>query len=227
MTFALITEGVSEHRIVKHIISRIFKDVDDLEVNQIQPKIKNNKQENTGGWNEVLKYCKSEEIKDILIENDFLIIQIDTDQSETKPFDIKHHDDSNNLKDQATLHQNVVEKLDGLILEEIKDIYSENILFAISIHTIECWLLPIYLNNKKKKKIHRCIEELNTALRKNNIKTIPKSNKNTQNSVKTYIEILKNWKKEKRIIADSKFNFGFEKFVDSLLEIKEQNSSID
>ena len=44
MKFALITEGPSEHRIIKHIIAKYFKD-QEPEINQIQPKIVNEKQE--------------------------------------------------------------------------------------------------------------------------------------------------------------------------------------
>ena len=61
MNFGLITEGASEHKIIKHLVSRYFKD-EMLIINQIQPKIVNDRQETTGGWNEVLKYCEREEI---------------------------------------------------------------------------------------------------------------------------------------------------------------------
>ena len=76
MNFGLITEGASEHKIIKHLVSRYFKD-EMLIINQIQPKIVNDRQETTGGWNEVLKYCEREEINGALIENDYIIIQID------------------------------------------------------------------------------------------------------------------------------------------------------
>lgn len=89
MKFALITEGVSEHRIIKHIIAKFFKE-QEPDINQIQPKMLNEKQETTGGWVEVLKYCEREELRSILIENDYLVIQIDTDQSQTTPFNINH-----------------------------------------------------------------------------------------------------------------------------------------
>ncbi len=42
MTFALITEGISEHRIIKHILLKCFKEFDP-DINQIQPKISNDK----------------------------------------------------------------------------------------------------------------------------------------------------------------------------------------
>lgn len=44
MKFALITEGPSEHKIIKHILSKYFKGFDP-EINQIQPKIVDGKQD--------------------------------------------------------------------------------------------------------------------------------------------------------------------------------------
>jgi len=126
MKFALITEGPSEHRIIKHIIAKYFRDKEP-EINQIQPKIVNEKQETTGGWNEVLKYCEREELKDIFIENDYLIIQIDTDQSQTKPFNVSHSKHTNKLKTVDELYIDVVEKLKGLIKSEILETYNDKI----------------------------------------------------------------------------------------------------
>lgn len=68
MKFALITEGASEHRIVKHILSRYCGEMDSV-VNQIQPKMNAGKQDGGGGWNEVLKYCeRKEELEALFVE---------------------------------------------------------------------------------------------------------------------------------------------------------------
>lgn len=106
MKFALITEGASEYRVVKHLIGKYFKDWE-LEINQIQPKVVNDKQETIGGWNEVLKYCEREELNDILTENDYIVIQIDTDQSQVSPFDISHISQSGEPKSAEQLHEEV------------------------------------------------------------------------------------------------------------------------
>lgn len=224
MKFALITEGPSEHRIIKHILNRYFKDLEP-EIVQIQPKIINNKQNNVGGWNEVLKYCARQEIKDIFVENEYLIIQIDTDQSQMSPFNISHtkiDEQTGNIVDKTNeeLYIDVVSKLETLIKPEIFKVYKKKILFAICTHTIECWLLPIYFTNNHKTDKHNCINVLNTELRKRNIHIIPNKDKNNATSVRTYDNILKNWKKEQEIINSSLNSFGFKSFVDSLELIK-------
>ncbi len=223
MKFALITEGPSEHRIIKHIIAKYFKDKEP-EINQIQPKIVNEKQETTGGWNEVLKYCEREELKDIFVENDFLIIQIDTDQSQTKPFNVSHTKPDNNLKTVDQLHVDVVEKLKGLIKPEILEFHMDKIFFAVCVHTIECWLLPLYYTNHHQADTKNCLSTLNTELRRNDIQTIPTKDKNNPISIRTYETILRNWRKKQDIIGSAKHNSAFKKFIDSInvIEVADQ-----
>jgi hypothetical protein len=226
MKFALITEGPSEHRIIKHIITKYFKDYDP-EINQIQPKIVNDKQKTTGGWNEVLKYCEREELKDIFVENDYLIIQIDTDQSQIKPFNVSHtkqYDEKSISKTCEDLYIEVVGKLKGLIKPEILTTYSNKILFAICIHTIECWLLPLYYENNHKSNTKNCLATLNIELRRHNLNTIPLKDKNNPKSIRNYEIILRNWKRRQDIDNSSQHNPAFKYFTDSLKELEIPNN---
>jgi len=208
MKFALITEGASEHRIIKHFLGRYFRDFDP-DINQIQPKMGKEKQESTGGWNEVLKYCGRDEIEDILIENDYLVVQIDTDQSQTSPFDVGHTTNENTPKSQEALYEDVASKLTSLFKPEVLEKSNNKILFAICMHTIECWLLPIYHSNTHKSDISNCLFTLNKVLAKLNMPPIPSKDKNSSTSIRTYEAILKNCNKKKEIIEFSAHNVGF------------------
>ncbi len=225
MKFALITEGPSEHRIIRCIIARCFKN-HDPEINQIQPKLVDGKQDyrSPGGWNEVLKYCERPEIDDILIENDYLVIQIDTDQSQTAPFSINHTHSGSVLKTPAELYKEVVEKLQSLISEKRWNRYSHRIFFAICIHTIECWLLPIYYSNDHTRKTVNCLNKLNDALRRNNICIIPSTNKNDGNGVRAYEIILRNWKRKQDIIKSAEHQYSLEKFIEQLATVPNQET---
>lgn len=219
MKFALITEGISEKNIIKHIISKYFKEQDPI-INPIQPKVVNEKQETTGGWNEVLKYCKrDEDLTAIFIENEYLVIQIDSDQSQQSPFNVSHTKHDNSLKSVAELHTDIKNKLKEIINPAILDKYQHRIIFAISVHTIECWLLPIYYINNHKSSTTSCIEKLNIEITKKNINPIPSNSKNNPHAIRSYTAILKNWKRKEEIIAASRNNAGFKKFVESMDEI--------
>ncbi|MEO7312918.1 MAG: hypothetical protein ABIX01_21210 [Chitinophagaceae bacterium] len=120
MRFALITEGVSEHKMMRHLIEKYFKGHDLGPIRQIQPQLVNDKQRTTGGWPEVLKYCsRADDLQQIFIDSDFLIIQIDTDQSQQKPFDVSHTNPNNQVKTNSELYFEVVGKLKSLIHLEI------------------------------------------------------------------------------------------------------------
>lgn len=217
MKFALITEGPSEHRVIKHIVSKYFKE-HEPDVNQIQPKLIDNKQDQStpGGWPEVLKYCERTELKDIFVENDYLIIQIDSDQSQTATFGVSHSKANNQSKSIDELHQDIVSKLKSLIKPEILAQYGDKIFFAICVHTIECWLLPIYYVGKKKINPNNCGKFLNAELRTRNIHIIPSDDKNGFNARNSYTGILNNWKRKKDITDSAKYDTAFKLFVDSL-----------
>lgn len=218
MRFTLITEGVSENRIIKQIISKYFKD-EEIFFRDAQPQIVNDKQETVGGWNEVLKYCeRTADLKEIFINSDFLVIQIDTDMCETAPFNVRHLDADNKLKTLESLYEDVVEKLKSLIIEEILNVNDNNIIFAICVHSIECWLMPLQFLNHHITDTRNCLPTLNKELRRKNLKPIAISAKNSPKSIIAYDAILRAWRKRDDIIESSKSNIGFQKFIDSLQE---------
>lgn len=214
MNVALITEGVSEHRVMKHIISKYLKDID-VDINQIQPRVENNKQATDGGWNEVLKFCASIEMKTIFGFNDLAIIQIDTDLCETYPFSIPHTSSNGQPKTYEQLYNDVLAKLISQVPSDIYEKYRDKIIFAICIHSIECWLLPIYGRTAAdRSSVANCVSKLNTALARKNMYTIPAA-KNSANGIKAYNELLKGIKKVDLTIA-SGIHYSLRKFMEEL-----------
>ncbi|HFA52144.1 MAG TPA: phage tail protein [Bacteroidetes bacterium] len=161
-TFGLITEGPTDQVVIKHILFGVFNDPD-LPINQLQPK--NNE---PGNWVKVLDYCCSGDFKPALIDNDYLIVQIDTDVLISEKLPEKYKVDlPSNLSVEEIIGR-VAEMLISLIDDENNfwEQYGKHIIFAISVHQLECWLLPIYFTNKKTKaaKITGCIDTLNEVL---------------------------------------------------------------
>jgi hypothetical protein len=228
MNFALITEGISEYRIIKFLISVLFSKFNAI-INQIQPKVLDDKQETPGGWAEVLKYCGRKELNDIFVENDYLIIQIDSDQSETAPFSIAHTKKTGETKTHQELVSEITEKLLSLIDPQTLKKYREKIILAICIHSIECWLLVAY-DKRARDNLRNCINLLNREIEKQNIDAINPKSKNSPHSIKSYAKILKNFKKTTDMEDLSKFSFGFAEFFKSLNlimppEVQEETSS--
>ncbi|HQZ26395.1 MAG TPA: hypothetical protein PLD18_13940, partial [Flavobacterium sp.] len=89
---------------------------------------------------------------------------------------------------------------------------SDKIIFAISVHSIECWLLPIYYTDNKKSKMVNCLGTLNSKLNIVEGFTIDENNKNF-----TYYEkISKIYSKRKKLILYYKLNPSFKIFIDDL-----------
>jgi len=215
MRIALATEGKSEHWIIKHIVETYFKGTEIL-FRQIQPQIVNYTQETPGGWLEILKFCeKTDDIKSALIEADYLVIQIDTDASQNINYGVSHTKQGNIAKTKDELYIGVVGKLNSLINANILEEYGEKIVFAICIHTIECWLLPIYYTNNHKSGTQNCLTVLNTELRKQNLDILPPKGQKNKRKL-AYESILRNLRAKKDIVKSATHNVGYKKFVDSL-----------
>lgn len=218
MRIALITEGISEYRVLKHILIKYFKEYD-IEINQIQPRLVHERQEGTGGWVEVLRYCGRREISDILVENDYLIIQIDTDNSRYAPFGIEHARGSVR-KTELELCEEVEAKLEGLIQPDILEASRDRILFAVCVHTIECWLMTIF----KKNGTSNCLESLKVTMAQEKMPRI-ESEKNSPKSRIGYEAILRKWSKRQEIERSAALRPSFGVFVNKLALIKHDRSA--
>ncbi len=50
--------------------------------------------------------------------------------------------------------------------EAFYEAHQSQIIFAIAVHSIECWLLPLYYDNKTTAKTKNCLDTLNQQLKK-------------------------------------------------------------
>lgn len=210
LKFALITEGISEHNIIKHILQR-YCDKEPI-INQLQPQIIDSKQRTIGGWCEVLKYCEREaDLQEALRNNDYIVIQIDTDMCETSPFSVSKQENGRMLTEQE-LWNRVSERLHSAIPDSID---KSRIIFAISSDIIECWLLPIFCTSEvTKKKVLGCLSKLNAELKRNNLHPI--TDKNSIQAQRTYRSILKLIKKRNDIKKCADYHYGFKEFLQQL-----------
>lgn len=210
-TVGLICEGVSEINIMTRILSKYLND--EVIVNPIEPETKTENgflvQNGYGGWQQVLAHCNDETVEKILEFNDYLLIQIDTDASIQKGYDVAPQDESGKTKDVAVFYQDVKNRLLANIREEVQARYEGRILFAICMNELECWLLPLYYSNSNRCRTNNCLYALNQALVKKNIGGIPGKDKNSAYARNVYHKILKNFKNKKTILDCAQYHYGF------------------
>ena len=95
---------------------------------------------------------------------DFLVIHVDSDVSQEIGFDVPWND-SNGALPIETLVQNVVARLVELIGKKTYEAHAQRFIFAIAVHSTECWLMPLVFHDKKGEKITGCLEAINYELR--------------------------------------------------------------
>lgn len=163
-TFALITEGVTDQIILERMIEQICGE-DDVDINPLQPlrDATDAKAAPHAGWELVFEYCK-EGAADALAANDYVVIHLDTDQGDHPNFGVpltfggvdRHYND---LIADATAA--IITRLDGALYRA----HADRFLFAISVHSMESWLLLCLFDRDEPKNSN---DRLNRALSKRN-----------------------------------------------------------
>ncbi|OAD20233.1 hypothetical protein THIOM_004082 [Candidatus Thiomargarita nelsonii] len=119
--------------------------------------------------------------------------------------------------------EKVVAKFIDLIGKAIYEKHQDKIIFAISVHSIECWLLPLCYSDKRKAKIVNCINTVDEKLKKSGMK-IRLQNKKGEKNVESYREISEKYCKHKTLIKLYIENPSLKIFI---AEVEKRNIVID
>lgn len=215
MKFGIICEGVTDFHVLKHVIQAYF---DDPVILPIQPNLDETHNKTAtgtfGGWELVAKYLKSDHFEDAILAADFVVVQIDTDVCEHINFGVAPISlaDSDHQSFYENIRLKLIEWMDSYAADTY-DFYKDKIIFAISVHSLECWLLAYH--GTKKCKITGCDTELSAVMRKKK-----KSLNTVTKNVQEYIEHSRDLRRKRNhpsIIAKS---LSFEKFIQQLSFIK-------
>lgn len=158
--FGLVTEGESDYVVLKSILRGFF--TPDLLVTPKHPlRDETDKDRATGGWPNLRNYLKSEAFRGAFQSVEYIVVQIDTDVC--GEYGVSDRDHTGELS-VAALVERTSEKLIEWIGPEFYSLVQDRTIFAISVHEIECWLLPIYFTDSKRQKTTGCINTLNQVL---------------------------------------------------------------
>ena len=218
MLFGLACEGVTDQITIENILCGYFEIPNlDEEITQLQPPFDetDQKQKDFGGWQLLLAYLNKTRFRDDVLNNQFIVIQVDTDVSNEIGFDVPRVDADNQPFSPEALITHVIDKLVAVIDSGEMDFYqqnSEKIIFSISVHSLECWL---YAHHNKKPlsnpKITNCENALSFLLKR----SIEKNHR-------SYDELSRVFLKRKNIDAVVKKDPSFRVFIQSLAIIEEQ-----
>ena len=202
--FGLACEGITDQIVIENILCGYYKDYDNLdeEIQAFQPAYdettKKQKEGEYGGWEILLDYLSEKRFRDDVLNSEYTIVQIDTDICEHANFCVPK-DTSCMITFIETIKAKLILSIDKnkLFYEENKD----KIIFAISVHELECWLLPIY-KDCKTEKIVGCFEALRRESK--NIKVQKK-----KESYSIYNSLSKQLLNKKYLLVIANKNFSF------------------
>ena len=207
VNIGIIAEGDTDFVTLQNILIGYFdRDVTGY-INQLQPK-----RGQMGGWSRVLNYCETTNFKKDFVDNDFMIIQVDTDRSFELPFDVSHEENGVKISVEQLI-ENVKERFQKLFETafgaDFFQNYAHRILFAITVHETECWLFPLhYSKEKEAESIRNCYETLNKKV------------KGLQKTYKIYDALSDDFTAPKKLEKASQANPSFKIFVENELKIK-------
>lgn len=225
--FGLACEGATDHATIAAILCGYFNCRNlDSEITKLQPHIcrATQKQLDFGGWEMLLKYLKSETFRSEIEQVNYVIVQLDTDISESKlgvAYSVAQEGMDNRELSPVELVHAVIEKLITTINDGEAGFYqqySKQIVFAICVHSLECWLHAYYNDNiRGKSKIRGCFEELKSLMAKKNIEIgLSKEFKD----YKVYEKLSKDLKKRKNVDVVIEKDPSFYIFTQSLEKIE-------
>ncbi|MEG3842223.1 hypothetical protein [Microcoleus sp. herbarium14] len=105
------------------------------------------------------------------------------------------------------LIEKVIEKFKKEIGEDFYSKFQQRIIWAISVHSLECWLLPLYYQDSKKSKLKNCLGTLNKELLKKHDFTIEAK------KPEYYRKISQQYSKHKVLMACYQHNPSLNSFV--------------
>lgn len=150
-TIAVIAEGITDQIFIEEMIFRIFEFEEEPEFVYAQPArdISHSHTAPHGGWELVLEYCESHFL-DAAEANDFILIQIDTDSGDHPNFGINLSPGGVDRTD-AELRAAAIAVLESKIGAANLAKFSERTIFAVCVHSLECWIIFCLFQSHKKK----------------------------------------------------------------------------
>ncbi|MBF6034008.1 phage tail protein [Pseudomonas sp. P155] len=215
-SFALVTEGITDQVVIERIIYTVIESTlgEEADINVLQPlrdatDVARQARDSFGGWEKVLEFCSNnEKLTEALEYNEFLVIQIDTDCCAHENFNVPYFKDGTELSAEQ-LASDVEKFIGSKLTEDFLDKFGHRVIFAIAVHSTECWLIPFYTGLKRdKSKLKSCETHLKKALAKSDIRH--------EKTFQCY-NSLSNCFNKNRDINDAKaFSRTLEIFIDSL-----------
>lgn len=207
MRFITVSEGLTDFPVLKNLLIGFF-DNKNLSVSRILPE-----GNESVGWGNLLNYLSTEKFRGIFeLKENFAIIHIDTDKCEEWKQGL--HNIGDNKLAVADFIEDVKRRLVIIIGEDFYETVKDRMLFAITVHEVECWLLPFNAAlPAHQSKMVNCLETLERIANSRGFSLNQKNYREGRN----YEELSKPLKSNKELMHKYLLNPSLKIFVDNLL----------
>lgn len=225
LRFGVIAEGPSDQAVIENILLGFFQDEEEEPaIHPIQPPAPTtNDPAPPAGWTRVFESLKRGDVQKALQFNDYLVIHIDTDVQEELGFGVPRREGERELSVPERVER-VKERLRRDIDADFLATDGHRILFAVAVDAIECWLLPLLHDNKKKaEKTTGCLDAANQELRRKNRKGL--SSAAETKFPQAYDSASRDYRKRKTLMKQHDRNPSLQLFVEQLVALQGRRSA--
>ena len=173
LSVGIVAEGVTDQLVIQNILLGYFKDqIAEQDIYFDQPPDMG-LGERFGSWGLVMTYLQQGRYADVFQLRDYLVVQIDSDVSPLKHFDVPHTDPATGKPRSAdALVSAIRDRFCEWIGPAAMARYAGRFLFAICVHELECWLVPLWENERFHHSTSNCAHRVLQAQRRNKAKTL-------------------------------------------------------
>jgi hypothetical protein len=215
-TIGIVGEGITDQKVIESILIGYLRDcADGPFFNYVQPPLDESgrrAQPAAAGWGVVFQFLDQREHERALQWNDYLVIHLDTDVSEQKGYDVAWREQGRELSAEELCDRVVARPLAAIG----KDFYARHrrrFVFAIAVHAIECWLLPLLVHGKKAAKTKGCPEAADRACRQANRQPLRRGDRKDP---RAYELVSKGFRDRRRLLEVKDLNPSLRVFVAAL-----------
>jgi len=206
MRFAIAGEGLTDFIVLQNLLRGFFNDKN-LPVSRLHP-------DNTepAGWGNLFNYLSTDKFKEAIDNTDYAIVQIDSGTCQDWNENIIH------IGSDPTLLTDFIQSISQTLIKKIGDDFynpnKEKIIFAVTVHDIECWLLPFNANlPAHRSKVVGCVNAIEQIANQQGFSI---NQKNYQQG-KHYETLSKDMRKQKDLMNKYVLNPSLKTFIASLL----------
>lgn len=220
-SFGIIAEGVTDQIVLENILrGYLATDAEESRFRYLQPPDDTTQasQPAPGGWGPALNFLRDGGHQEVLSFIDYLVVHIDTDVSQEKAFDVPWREAERELSVEELVAR-VVDRLQEIMGREFCTAHGDRIIFAIAVHQIECWMLPLFFEDKRQKaqKITGCLDAVNDARRKQNKLPLKKGD---HKQPRVYDEVSREYARPRSLMKLYGLNPSLKIFIEGLDAMK-------